>query len=76
MVLDPNTGMVYGVINQGVGLSPQFFSFDTYTKQFAARNLSSSIFASELIFSPGINGVFIFDNRHSSGLTPTLYKVW
>jgi hypothetical protein len=75
MAFDSNNGMIYGVINQGTGLSGQLISYDIYTKKFVSRDLSASIASYEVIFSQAINGLFIFDNRKVGG-TPTLYKVW
>jgi hypothetical protein len=76
MVFNSADGLIYGIINQGASLTSQFYVYDIYNQTLVTRDLSATISAYELIYVPGVNAVYLFDNRNTSGNTPTLYKIW
>ena len=79
MVFDSTHGMIYGIVNQGSGLTSEFYSYDIYTQQLVTRDLSSTIYSYEVVYSPLVNSLFLFDNRKTTAAplyNPTLYKIW
>ncbi|MBS1959195.1 MAG: hypothetical protein JST80_06990 [Bdellovibrionales bacterium] len=75
-VLDNSRGLIYGIINQVSGSSNQLYIFDIYTKKMVTRDISSSIVPYEVTYSPEMNALYIYDNRRTGSIYPTLYRVW
>jgi hypothetical protein len=76
MILDSARGLIYGVVNSTPGLAGQFYTLDTFTKQVTARDVSSTIVPYAIIHSPENNAIYLYDNRRSGAIFPTLYRVW
>jgi len=78
MAYDSTNGMIYGIINTGVGISGEFYAYDIYSQQLSPQVISSTISPYEVLFIPGVDALYLFDNRYntSPALTPTLYKIW
>lgn len=76
MILDSSRGLIYGVVNSSPGLAGQFYILDIFTKKLTARDVSASIVPYSIVHSPENNAVYIYDNRRSGSIWPTLYRVW
>jgi hypothetical protein len=75
---DSVNGMIYGVITQqkSLGGASQVFAFDAYAEKLNTQLVPSGVVATEIIFSPTNNAVYLYSGTRSGSIYPTLYRVW